>query len=234
MTPLLPWRPASLSPSVILRLCGHVDADQLVHARGQLVVVVAVEDADADDGAGLAVRNLQGGVAHFAGLLTEDGAQQALFRGQLGLALRGDLADQDVAGFNLGTDVDDAALVQAGQDFLGHVRDVTGDFLGTKLGVAGIDLVLLDVDRGEHVLGDDALGEDDGILEVVAFPGHERHQQVLAQGELALVRCRAVGDDAADFQALAFVDQDALVVAVALVGAGELVDRGSWFPCRRR
>ncbi len=39
----------------------------------------------------------QGGVADFAGLLTEDGAQQPLLCGQLALALRGDLTDQDVA-----------------------------------------------------------------------------------------------------------------------------------------
>jgi hypothetical protein len=153
-----------------LALGSHVDADQLVDARGQLVVVVAVEDAHADNGAGLAVGNLQGGVPDFAGLLAEDGAQQALLRGQLGFTLRGDLSDQDVAGFNLGTDVDDAALVQACQDFLGHVGDVTGDFLGTKLGVAGIDLVLLNVNGGKNVLGNNALREDDGVLEVVAFP----------------------------------------------------------------
>ncbi len=35
-------------------------------------------------------------------------AQQALFRGQLGLILR-DLADEDVAGGDFGTDADDAA-----------------------------------------------------------------------------------------------------------------------------
>src|SRR6478735_1419875 len=153
-----------------LALLGDVDADQLVHARGKLVALLAVEDADTDDLADLTVRNLERGVTHLAGLLTEDRAEQALLGGQLGLTLGRDLADQDVPCFNLGTDVDDAALVQAGQDFLGHVGDVTGDFLGTKLGVAGIDLVLLDVDGGKDVLGNDALREDDGVLEVVAFP----------------------------------------------------------------
>src|SRR5690606_24812304 len=37
-----------------LALVGHVDTHQLVHARGQLVAVLAVEDLDADDRAGLA------------------------------------------------------------------------------------------------------------------------------------------------------------------------------------
>ena len=51
----------------------------------------------------------QGAVAHVAGLLAEDGAQQLLFRGELGLALRGDLAHQHVARLHLGADADDAA-----------------------------------------------------------------------------------------------------------------------------
>src|SRR5581483_7447732 len=41
-----------------LALLRHVDADQLVHARRQLVALFAVEDADTDDGALLAVRDL--------------------------------------------------------------------------------------------------------------------------------------------------------------------------------
>ena len=96
----------------------------------------------------------QAGVAHLAGLLTEDGAQQALLGRELGLALRRDLADQDVALLDLGADVDDAALVEVLQRLVGDVRDVAGDLLGTELGLARLDLVLLDVDRGVHVLAD--------------------------------------------------------------------------------
>ena len=40
-----------------------------------------------------------------------------------------------------------------------EVRDVAGDLLGAELGVAGVDLVLLDVDRGEHVVLHQALAE---------------------------------------------------------------------------
>src|SRR3712207_8034509 len=55
-----------------------------------------------------------------------------LFRSQLGLALRRDLADEHVAGHDLGADADDAALVEVGQDLLGDVRDVPGDLLGAR------------------------------------------------------------------------------------------------------
>jgi hypothetical protein len=140
------------------------------------------------------VRDLQRRVADLARLLAEDRAQQPLLGGQLGLALRGDLADQDVARLDLRTDADDALLVEVGEHLLGDVRDVAGDLLGTELGLAGVDLELLDVDRGQHVLADEPLGEDDRVLEVVALPGHERDEQVAAERELALVGRGAVGE----------------------------------------
>ena len=60
-----------------------------------------------DDAVG-AGRHRQRGVLHVGGLLTEDGAQQAFFRRQFGLALRRDLADENVARLHLGSDADHA------------------------------------------------------------------------------------------------------------------------------
>ena len=91
-----------------------------------------------------------------------------------------------------------------------------------ELGVAGVDLVLLDVDRGQHVVAHEPLGEDDGVLVVVALPGHEGHEEVLAQRQLAVVGGRAVGQDVAVLDLVALVDQRALVDAGRLVGAAEL------------
>src|SRR6476620_4285144 len=205
-----------------LALVGHVDADELVDAGRQVVAQVGTELLDADDRAGLAVGHLERRVADLAGLLTEDGAQQALLRRQLGLALGRDLADEQVAVTDLGADADDAALVEVGEDLLGDVRDVPGDLLRPQLGVAGVDLVLLDVDRGEDVVLHQTLGEDDRVLVVVALPRHDRHAQVAAQRPLATVGRGTVGDDATHLQARTLVDQHALVVGGALVGAGEL------------
>ena len=80
------------------------------------MAVLTGEHLDVDDLAALAVGHLEAGVAHLAGLLTEDGAQQALLGGELGLALGRDLADQHVAGADLGADADDAAVVEVAQD----------------------------------------------------------------------------------------------------------------------
>ena len=91
-----------------------------------------------------------------------------------------------------------------------------------ELGVAGVDLVGLDVDRGQDVVAHQALGQDDGVLEVVALPRHEGHEQVLAQGQVALVGGGAVGQHVAHGDGLALVDEGLLVDAGALVGPAEL------------
>ena len=66
------------------------------------------------------------------------------------------------------------------------------------------------------------LGNEDGVLEVVTTPGHERDQDVLAQGQLALFRGRTVGDDVARLHMIARLDDGTLVDAGVLVGSLEL------------
>ena len=186
---------------------------------------LAAELADVDDLAALAVRQAQAGVLHLAGLLAEDGAQQALLRGQLGLALGRDLADQDVARLDLGADVDDAVLVQVLERLLAHVGDVARDLLGAQLGVAGLDLVLLDVDAGEEVLAHEPVADDDGVLVVATLPAHEGDQDVAARGPARRGRwswMSASGSPVVD--AVADVDERPLVDAGALVGAHELLE----------
>ena len=61
------------------------------------------------------------------------------------------------------------------------------DLLRAELGVAGVDLVLVDVDRRQHVVLHEALAEDDRVLEVVALPRHQRDEQVLAERQLAVI-----------------------------------------------
>ena len=114
------------------------------------------------------------------------------------LALRRDLADQDVARLDFGADVDDARFVEVRAAPLRRrsgCRAVISS--GPELGVAGQHLELLDVDRGEDVVLHDPLGDQDRVLEVVAVPRHERDEHVAAERELAEVGRRTVGDDVA-------------------------------------
>src|SRR6185503_7837663 len=133
-----------------------------------------------------------------------------------------DLADEDVARADLGADVDDALLVEVLQGLLADVRDVAGDLFGPELRVAGLDLVLLDVDAREQVVADEAVADDDRVLVVAALPAHERDQDVAAERQLAVARRGAVGDRLAGAHALAEIDDRALVDARSLVAAHEL------------
>src|SRR5690606_16968546 len=190
-------------------------------------------DLHVDYGALGAGRHAQGGVLHIGCLLTEDRTQQLLFRSQLGLAFRGDLADQDVTGQHFGADVDDAGFIQLVQRSLTHVRDVRGDFLWAELGVTGHTGQFLDVDRGEAVFLDHALGQADGVFEVEAVPRHERYAHVLTQGQFTHVGGRTVGHDVAARNLVTFAHQRTLVDAGVLVGAGvlgQVVDVDTGFP----
>ena len=102
------------------------------------------------------------------------------------------------------------------------VGDVARDLLGAELGVARHHLEFLDVDRGEDVVEHHPLGEQDGVLEVVAHPRHERDEHVLAERQVAQVRRGTVGDDLADLHLIAHRHQRTLVDAGVLVGALEL------------
>ena len=208
-----------------LALLRHVDADELVHAGRQVVAGVARERLDVDHLAAFAVRHLQRGVAHLARLLLEDRADQLLLRRQLGLALRRDLADEQVAGADLGADAHDAALVEVGERLLRAVRDVARDLLVAELRRARVDLVLVDVDGREDVLLHEPLREDDRVLEVVALERHEGDEQVRAERELAVVGRAPVREHLAGLHLVAEVHDRLLVDQRSLVGAHELRHR---------
>ena len=72
-----------------LALLGHVDADELVDAGRQVVAVRRGENLRTAMTRPVSpCGTLQRRVADLAGLLAEDGAQEALLGGELGLALR--------------------------------------------------------------------------------------------------------------------------------------------------
>ncbi len=70
---------------------------------------------------------------------------------------------------------------------------------------------------GEAVFFHHALGDEDRVFEVVAVPGHERDEQVLAERELAEVGGRAVGQHVAARDVVTRVHQRTLVDTGVLV-----------------
>src|SRR6185437_8475505 len=186
-------------------------ADPLAAVLLDHLVLYAREDLDVDHHAFHARRNLERRVLHVLRLLAEDRREQLLFRAQLGLALWRDLADEDVARFDVRADADDAALVEIEQRLFRDVRDLARDLFLAALGVADVQFELLNVDRQIDVVLHQALGEDDGVLEVVPVPGHERHGDVRAERELALLSRRAVGQHVAGLDLLALRDERTLV-----------------------
>ena len=132
-------------------------------------------------------------------------------------------------------DDDDTRLVELRERRLADVRDVGRDFLRSELRVARDTGQLLDVDRREAVLLDDALGDQDRVFEVVAVPRHERDAHVLAKRQLAHVGRRTVGQHVAAGDHVTFLDQRTLVDAGVLVRTrvlGQVVDIDTGFAGR--
>ena len=124
----------------------------------------------------------------------------------------------------MGTDADQAVLVEVLGGLLAHVRDVRGQLLLAALGVADLEAVLGHVEGGEHVLADHALADHDGVLEVVSLPRHEGDLHVLAERELAGLRGVALHHDVALLDPHALRHDGLQVDAGALVRLGKLGD----------
>src|SRR5713101_5025929 len=182
-----------------------------------LFSALAGEDLDVDDGALNARRAVERSVANVTGLFAEDGAQQLFFRRERGLALGRDLADQNVAGLHDRADTNDAALVQVAEERLADVGNVASDFLGTELGVARFDFVLLDVNRGVVVVLDQFFADQDSVFKVVAAPREERHEDVAPQGQLAAIGTRTVRENLGLLDAVSHAHQRFLADASVLV-----------------
>ena len=223
ITPLLPWRPASLSPSAILRFLATYTRTRSLTPGGRssslsrLKVLTSITTPPSPCGTLSEVSRTSRAFSLKIARISFSSAVSSV--SPFGVTF----PDQQVAGADLGADADDAAVVEVAQRLLRAVRDVAGDLLVAQLGRAGVDL-LLDVDRGELVVLDQALGDDDRVLEVVALPGHEGDQAVLAERQLAVVGRGAVGQHLALLDLLAGVDQRLLVDQRALVGAHVLLE----------
>ncbi|MPM20379.1 hypothetical protein SDC9_66808 [bioreactor metagenome] len=135
-----------------LSLLGNIAAHDLIDTGRHLVSILAVKDFDVDHDAGFAMRNLEGGISDFADFFAENGAQQPFLGRQLSLALRGNLADQNVSGMHFGADTDHARRVEVLSGVLGKAGNIPRDFLVAELCLPLLELILLNVDRCKDVV----------------------------------------------------------------------------------
>ncbi len=147
----------------------------------QFVALRAREHLNADDAAALAVRERERCIADIPRFFPEYGAQEPFLRRQLGLALGRGLADEDIAGMDFSADTDNAFLIQILQLLFRNIGNIIGRLLGTELGVAHGNGVVLNMQRGKNIVFHQALRNNDGVLIVPAMPREEGHGQILAE-----------------------------------------------------
>ena len=174
--------------------------------------------------------NLQRIILHILACPAEDGMQQFFLWRQLSLALGRDLTHKDVAGTDVGSDPHDARLVEIVQSPFAHIGDVAGELLATELGIADLDVVFLDVDRGVDVILHQLFADNDGVLEIETIPGHKADEYIATQSQFALVDAGTVSKHLVLLDLLAELHDRLLVLAGSFVETdilAKLVNIGS-------
>ena len=95
-----------------LPLLRNIDTDSLVHAGRKFVAVLSGKHFRIHHNTILSMGHLQGGITDLSCLLSEDGTQQPLFRGQLGLPLGCHLTYQYITGTYLCTNTYNTSVIQ--------------------------------------------------------------------------------------------------------------------------
>ncbi len=187
-----------------------------------LLGIETVRNLHVHDDSGNARRNHQRSILHVGRLLPEDRPQKFLFRCQLGLALRRDLTDKNIARFHFGSDADNAVVVQVLQRFFPDIRNIARDLFWSELGVPSGDFELLNVDRSEDIFLLHLLADQNRVFEVVTIPRHEPDEHVATKSEFALVRASAVRHRLARLYLLPLLHERLLGKAGSGVGTHEL------------
>ena len=165
-------------------------------------------------------RHAQRAVFDVRGFLAKNRTQEFFFRRLRTLALRRNFTNENVARFHFRTDMNDTGAIQFRQRTFLDVWNVAADFLRTEFGIARDAGQLLDVNGGKAVFLDNTLGNEDGVLEVIAVPRHEGDEHILPQRQFAQIGGRAVGKYITTRDHIARLDQRLLVDTSVLVGAG--------------
>ncbi len=116
----------------------------------------------------------------------------------------------------------DAAFIEISQGLFANIGNITSEFLAAELGFANLDVELFDVNRRVRVVTNQLFADDDRILEVVTFVGHERDQHVATQCQFTLERGGTIGDHLALFDLVTHAHQRLLVLASSFIQSHEL------------
>ena len=195
------------------------------HRTFVFIDTMTVKDADLNHSTRNAWRETQRRVTHIACLFTKDGAQQLFFWCHRAFALWRDLADQNVTWVHFSADVDNAGFIKAAKRVFTHIWNIAGDVFWSKLRVAGHYFEFFDMDRCEHIVFHDTLGDQDRIFVVISVPRHKRDEAVLAQCEFTQFSRRTISNNVASFDYVTDLHQRLLVDASILVGALEFLQR---------
>ena len=90
---------------------------------------------------------------------------------------------------------DPQAAVTLKELFLKGRRDISRHLFLSKLGVPSRNFKLADMNGGIDILLHQALGNYDGILEVVPVPGHEGDQDITSQRKLSFFGIGSISND---------------------------------------
>ena len=163
-----------------LTFLGNMYTNLLVYSRRQIIAVFTAEYLNADNLTSFTVRYTQGAVTYLTCFFTKDSTQQTFFSSQLGFAFRSNLTYQNIARTYFCTNADNATFVQILQSFVRYVRNLAGDFLFTKLGIAGITVIFFNMDRSKDISLYQVFVQQNSILVVIAFPRHISNDNVVA------------------------------------------------------
>ncbi len=169
-----------------LSLLRDIDADRLINTRRQFISVISCKYFRIYNNTIFTVGHLKRSISYLTGLFTEDRTQQPLFCGKLCLSFRSHLADKNISCTNFRTDPDNSALIQIFQRLIAHARDISCDLFRPKLCVTSLCLIFFNVNGSIHILLNQSLAQQNGILIVVTFPGHKPDQRVLAKRHLTV------------------------------------------------
>ena len=204
-----------------LPLLRNVAAHNLIDAGAQLIAVGAGKFLHIHNDAVFAMGHAQRSIAHLARLLAKDGAQQTLLSGELRLALRRHFTNKDIARVHLSAYTNHTEFIEILQCILADVRNIAGDLLRPKLRIARFRFILLNMNRSEHIVAHNLFIDQDGVLVVVAFPGHKANQHIFAEADLTVGGGGTVRDHLVRLHMLAAGNNRPLVDAGALVRTHE-------------